>query len=110
MLCEQRQCCWSPRRTPPAPAGAPGRIVNIGSQAGTISLPLMSPYSCSKFALEALSDSLRYELAPQGIKVGEEEAPQGARAEVGVECARGAAPGPAGCSGSLVWRCSQRSK
>jgi NAD(P)-dependent dehydrogenase (short-subunit alcohol dehydrogenase family) len=34
-----------------------------------VSLPLFSPYSCSKFAVEALSDSLRYELAPQGIKV-----------------------------------------
>jgi NAD(P)-dependent dehydrogenase (short-subunit alcohol dehydrogenase family) len=45
--------------------GSPGRIVNIGSQAGTISLPLFSPYSCSKFAVEALSDSLRCACLPR---------------------------------------------
>ncbi|KAG2437044.1 hypothetical protein HYH02_011307 [Chlamydomonas schloesseri] len=43
----------------------PGRIVNIGSYAGSISLPLFGAYSASKFALEALSDTMRYELGPK---------------------------------------------
>ncbi len=39
-----------------------GRIVNIGSEAGRFSFPLNGPYSMSKYALEAFSDSLRREL------------------------------------------------
>jgi len=39
-----------------------GRIVNIGSETGRISFPLNGPYSMTKFALEAFSDSLRREL------------------------------------------------
>lgn len=46
-----------------------GRIVNIGSISGKISTPMMGPYSGSKFAIEALSDSLRNELAPWGMHV-----------------------------------------
>ncbi|RMG25561.1 MAG: SDR family oxidoreductase [Methanobacteriota archaeon] len=46
-----------------------GRIVNISSVAGQIAPPFMGPYSMSKFALEAYSDSLRRELDPFGIKV-----------------------------------------
>ena len=33
--------------------------MNIGSYAGSISLPLFGAYSASKFALEALSDTMR---------------------------------------------------
>lgn len=44
------------------------RIVNIGSYAGTIALPLFGAYNVSKFGLEALSDVLRYELAHAGVK------------------------------------------
>ncbi|PNW81355.1 hypothetical protein CHLRE_07g352450v5 [Chlamydomonas reinhardtii] len=52
------------------PDQAPGRIVNIGSYAGSISLPLFGAYSASKFALEALSDTMRYELGPKwGIQI-----------------------------------------
>ncbi|KAG2429808.1 hypothetical protein HXX76_010592 [Chlamydomonas incerta] len=47
------------------PDQRPGRIVNIGSYAGSISLPLFGAYSASKFALEALSDTMRYELEPK---------------------------------------------
>jgi NAD(P)-dependent dehydrogenase (short-subunit alcohol dehydrogenase family) len=40
---------------------ARGRIVNVSSIGGRMALPLYGPYSASKFALEALSDSLRRE-------------------------------------------------
>jgi NAD(P)-dependent dehydrogenase (short-subunit alcohol dehydrogenase family) len=46
-----------------------GRIVNIGSIAGRSALPLTGAYAASKFALEALTDSLRVELMPWGIHV-----------------------------------------
>lgn len=48
---------------------AKGRIINISSFGGTIASPILSPYNASKFALEALSDSLRMELKPWGIEV-----------------------------------------
>ncbi len=46
-----------------------GRIVNITSIGGRVSTPFLGPYCASKFALEALSDSLRAELKPFGIHV-----------------------------------------
>lgn len=46
-----------------------GRIVNMGSIAGRGTIPLLGPYSASKFALEALTDALRMELKPWGIQV-----------------------------------------
>lgn len=46
-----------------------GRIVNISSTAGRIASPFLGPYAASKFALEALSDALRVELAPWGLAV-----------------------------------------
>jgi NAD(P)-dependent dehydrogenase (short-subunit alcohol dehydrogenase family) len=48
---------------------ASGTIVNVASIGGRIASPFMSPYNGSKFALEALSDSLRHELKPWGIEV-----------------------------------------
>jgi NAD(P)-dependent dehydrogenase (short-subunit alcohol dehydrogenase family) len=48
---------------------ARGTIVNIASIGGRIASPFMSPYNGSKFALEALSHSLRHELKPWGIEV-----------------------------------------
>jgi NAD(P)-dependent dehydrogenase (short-subunit alcohol dehydrogenase family) len=46
-----------------------GRIVNVGSIGGRIALPLAGPYAASKFAVEAITDSLRRELRPWGIQV-----------------------------------------
>ncbi len=48
---------------------AKGRIVNMGSISGLLASPFTGPYAMSKFALEALSDALRMELAPWGIRV-----------------------------------------
>lgn len=46
-----------------------GRIINISSLAGRIGFPLSSAYVSSKFALEGLVESLRYEVQPYGILV-----------------------------------------
>jgi len=46
-----------------------GRVVNMGSIAGRGTIPLLGPYSASKYALEALTDALRMELQPWGIQV-----------------------------------------
>lgn len=46
-----------------------GRIINISSIAGRVVTPVNGVYSSTKFALEALSDALRWELAPFGISV-----------------------------------------
>jgi NAD(P)-dependent dehydrogenase (short-subunit alcohol dehydrogenase family) len=46
-----------------------GRVVNISSMNGYISLPMVGAYSASKFALEALSDALRIELRPWNIPI-----------------------------------------
>ena len=46
-----------------------GRIINISSLAGRIGFPLSSAYVSSKFALEGLVESLRYEVQPYGIHV-----------------------------------------
>jgi NAD(P)-dependent dehydrogenase (short-subunit alcohol dehydrogenase family) len=48
---------------------ARGRIVNVSSIGGRIAFPLYGPYCASKFALEALSDSLRRELRGSGVRV-----------------------------------------
>jgi NAD(P)-dependent dehydrogenase (short-subunit alcohol dehydrogenase family) len=46
-----------------------GRIVNVSSVVGELSLPFAGIYSASKFAVEALSDALRRELFDSGIAV-----------------------------------------
>ncbi len=46
-----------------------GRIVNISSVLGELSLPFAGVYSASKFAVEALSDAMRRELFDSGIAV-----------------------------------------
>jgi NAD(P)-dependent dehydrogenase (short-subunit alcohol dehydrogenase family) len=46
-----------------------GRIVNMGSISGLHASPYLGPYCASKFALEAITDSLRQELKPWGMHV-----------------------------------------
>ena len=46
-----------------------GIIVNISSIGGKMAMPLSSPYIGTKFAVEGLSESIAYDLAPFGIKV-----------------------------------------
>ena len=46
-----------------------GRVVITGSIAGRAALPILGPYAASKFALEAVAESMRRELAPSGIHV-----------------------------------------
>ena len=46
-----------------------GRIVNIGSMGGKLTFPGGGAYHASKYAVEALSDALRFEVAGFGIKV-----------------------------------------
>lgn len=46
-----------------------GRVVNISSVGGKVAMATYGPYAATKFALEAVSDSLRRELAPFGVSV-----------------------------------------
>jgi NAD(P)-dependent dehydrogenase (short-subunit alcohol dehydrogenase family) len=46
-----------------------GMIVNVSSGAGLFTLPMISLYCASKFALEGFTEALSYELASQGIGV-----------------------------------------
>lgn len=52
-----------------ARTGDPGRIINVSSVSGKRAMPFMAPYSASKHALEAVSESLRCELMLFGIDV-----------------------------------------
>jgi NAD(P)-dependent dehydrogenase (short-subunit alcohol dehydrogenase family) len=53
----------------PALRAGRGRIVNVSSIGGRVALPLVGAYNASKFALEAISDSLRREVRSQGVDV-----------------------------------------
>jgi NAD(P)-dependent dehydrogenase (short-subunit alcohol dehydrogenase family) len=53
----------------PALRASGGALVLMGSVSGYVAVPGSAPYSMSKFALRALSESLRGELRPQGVAV-----------------------------------------
>ncbi|MGZ4291486.1 MAG: SDR family NAD(P)-dependent oxidoreductase [Gaiellaceae bacterium] len=53
----------------PALRRARGRIVLMGSVGGRSALPFLGAYAMSKFALEAMADVLRLEVAPWGMEV-----------------------------------------
>jgi NAD(P)-dependent dehydrogenase (short-subunit alcohol dehydrogenase family) len=46
-----------------------GRIINIGSMGGRLVFPAGGYYHASKYAVEAVTDALRFEVAPFGIQV-----------------------------------------
>ena len=50
-------------------AAGDGLIVNIGSVLGRVTFPFFGIYGASKFAVEALTDSLRYEVSQLGVDV-----------------------------------------
>lgn len=53
----------------PALLNSGGRVVNIGSLGGKVSMPGFGIYSAAKFAMEAINDSLRREMSSFGLKV-----------------------------------------
>src|SRR6516164_3693330 len=48
-----------------------GLVINIGSVLGRVTFPFLGIYGASKFAVEALTDSLRYEVSQLGVEVVE---------------------------------------
>jgi NAD(P)-dependent dehydrogenase (short-subunit alcohol dehydrogenase family) len=46
-----------------------GRIINVSSVGGRITLPYFGVYNSTKYAVESMSEALRYELRPFGIDV-----------------------------------------
>jgi NAD(P)-dependent dehydrogenase (short-subunit alcohol dehydrogenase family) len=46
-----------------------GRVINVSSVGGRITLPYFGVYNSTKYAVEALSDALRQEVAGLGVKV-----------------------------------------
>jgi len=54
---------------PPCIRAAHGRIVFMGSISGKVATQLTGPYGASKFAIEAIGESLHSELRPWGISV-----------------------------------------
>ncbi|MEO6205761.1 MAG: SDR family oxidoreductase [Mycobacteriales bacterium] len=54
---------------PAMKARGEGRIINVSSVAGRLSTPLMGWYCASKHALEAVTDALRMEVEPDGVRV-----------------------------------------
>jgi short-subunit dehydrogenase len=50
-------------------AAGNGRIINVGSFGGRLVFPVGGYYHASKYAVEALTDALRFEAAPFGIQV-----------------------------------------
>lgn len=53
----------------PALLKSGGTVVNISSIVGKVAMAAYGPYAATKFALEAISDSLRREVEPLGMKV-----------------------------------------
>jgi len=50
-------------------AAQSGVVINISSFLGKMGLPLLSHYNASKYAVEGITDSLRFEVEPFGIRV-----------------------------------------
>ncbi|MGO9487709.1 MAG: SDR family oxidoreductase [Solirubrobacteraceae bacterium] len=54
----------------PALRRARGRILFVSSIGGLVAMAYNGPYAASKFAIEAIGDALRVELASSGVQVG----------------------------------------
>ncbi|GAA3464249.1 SDR family NAD(P)-dependent oxidoreductase [Saccharothrix longispora] len=65
----------------PALLRGKGRVINISSVGGKVAMATYGAYAGAKFALEAVSDSLRREVAPLGVQVVVVE-PGGVRTEM----------------------------
>lgn len=65
----------------PALLRSQGRVINISSVGGKVAMATYGAYAGAKFALEAVSDSLRREVAPLGVQVVVVE-PGGVRTEM----------------------------
>lgn len=65
----------------PALLRSKGRVINISSVGGKVAMATYGAYAGAKFALEAVSDSLRREVAPLGVQVVVVE-PGGIRTEM----------------------------
>ncbi|MEV6594133.1 SDR family NAD(P)-dependent oxidoreductase [Streptomyces acidicola] len=65
----------------PALLRSKGRVINISSVGGKYAMATYGAYAGAKFALEAVSDSLRREVAPLGVQVVVVE-PGGVRTEI----------------------------
>ncbi|MFJ1745657.1 SDR family oxidoreductase [Streptomyces sp. NPDC088116] len=65
----------------PALLRGKGRVINISSVGGKVAMATYGAYAGAKFALEAVSDSLRREIAPLGVQVVVVE-PGGVRTEM----------------------------
>ena len=57
------------RRLLPGLRSRRGQVIWVGSLAGRISLPFQAHYSATKAAVAAISDALRMELQPHGVRV-----------------------------------------
>lgn len=57
------------RQLLPCLRAAHGRVINISSVLGYMGMPLSSLYCASKYAVEGISEALRYELQPHGVQV-----------------------------------------
>jgi short-subunit dehydrogenase len=68
-----------------------GRVVNVGSVMGRVTMPLLGAYNASKHAVAALTDALRMELAPFGVRVVLVE-PGAVRSGFAARALRGLAP------------------
>ena len=77
--------------------GEGGHIVNTSSIAGLLAGPGMEPYCATKFAVVAMSEGWRVQLAPRGIGVSVSAPRSSARAS-----AAGSATGPAGRAQALT--------
>ncbi|MCL5069484.1 MAG: SDR family oxidoreductase [Actinobacteria bacterium] len=72
--CQFETCTFGPLRMaqlvlPTMRKQGRGRIINVSTIGGKVSIPFLGLYNASKFALESMSDVLRMESEPFGIKV-----------------------------------------